>query len=157
MAGRAFSAFYARSFEQHPWITLGVANATLGALSDVIAQNFEAFNKRRALDSASATISDNKGAEKALVSRNDSAGYDPVRSARFFAFGAGMAPILAEWNKFIEHRFPLKATSTASTGAAAAAAVTSGARTAVKNAAVAAGKTSLKAWAKRVAVDQIAL
>lgn len=154
MAGRAFSAFYARSFEQHPWITLGVANASLGVLADVIAQGFETVNKRRSQEISSTTISDKKKKGEELASRNENAGYDPVRSARFFVFGAGMAPILAEWNKFIEHRFPLKSTSVASTGAAAAA---SSARTAVKHAAVAAGKTSLKAWAKRVAVDQIAL
>jgi hypothetical protein len=88
-----------------------------------------------------------------------------------------MAPLLAEWNKFIEYRFPLRtvgATTSAGAGAAAGgSAVSTGAQAAAKGsmaAGVAAGaaggaaksmssvgKVSLVALGKRVAFDQILL
>lgn len=45
MAGRAFSAFYARNFERRPWITLAVTNGSLGVVADSLAQAFEKYNK----------------------------------------------------------------------------------------------------------------
>ncbi|PWN88285.1 hypothetical protein FA10DRAFT_268488 [Acaromyces ingoldii] len=131
MAHRRFGAFYARSFERRPWLTLAVANASLGALSDVLAQTFERFSPSRP-QSTLDTLKDKVEGREAHTQRA-SQGWDVARTSRFFAFGAFMAPLLAEWNRFIEYRFPLKP-------AGAAAAV---------------GKVSLRALGKRVAVDQI--
>ena len=61
---------------------------------------------------------------------DDSALWDVARSGRFLAFGVGMAPLLAEWNQFIETRFPLRTQL---------------------------GRVNLAALGRRVAVDQIAL
>lgn len=127
MAHRRFGAFYARSFERRPWLTLAIANGTLGAIADTLAQTLEKYNGKQAkqIPSNEDVIHKLEGTEHQ---------WDFARTSRFFAFGVGMAPILAEWNKWIEHRFPLRS----SVGAAA-------------------GKVSLAALGKRVAVDQIAL
>ncbi|WFD33179.1 hypothetical protein MSPP1_004237 [Malassezia sp. CBS 17886] len=89
---RAFGRLYQRSFEARPWATLAVTNGVLSVVGDALAQNLE----RR--------TEEHQTAENAP-------GWDPHRSARFLAFGVGMAPILAEWNHFIEHRFPLRSLS----------------------------------------------
>lgn len=129
MAHRRFGAFYARSFERRPWLTLAIANGTLGALADTLAQTLERYNGKQAKHDSSKekVIQKIEGAQDQ---------WDLARTSRFFAFGVGMAPILAEWNKWIEHRFPLRSSIGAVTGA---------------------GKVSLAALGKRVAVDQIAL
>ncbi|KAK0551317.1 hypothetical protein OC861_002409 [Tilletia horrida] len=168
-AGRGFSAFYARSFQRHPYITLAVANGALGVVADTLAQGFEKFNAKK-------------------VPAKDGQAWDFARSARFLTFGVGMAPILAEWNHFIEHRFPLRASSAAAvtpssstgktvgqqsataarafaklTGSGAAADVLAdkaklvGDRLAASSVAgkiANAGKVSLLALGKRVAIDQ---
>ncbi|KAF7306725.1 hypothetical protein MIND_00464200 [Mycena indigotica] len=54
--------------------------------------------------------------------------WDPVRTARFFIFGASISPFLGRWNAFLERKFPLRA---------------------------AGAKLSLNALSKRVACDQI--
>lgn len=166
MAHRRFGAFYARSFERRPWLTLAVANASLGALSDILAQGFERVSSKRPQPAAELSTLDSlkekaqrveskaedtvrasvgkQAAGKISIDGHGVAGantvvvqtWDVARTARFFAFGTLMAPLLAEWNKFIEFRFPLK-----SAGAAASNV----------------GKVSLKALGKRVAVDQILL
>ncbi|CAD6892223.1 unnamed protein product [Tilletia controversa] len=179
MAGRRFGAFYARSFEKHPYITLAAANGTLGVVADSLAQGFERFNKPndRLASKSDATATD-AGPQ----------GWDLARSARFLTFGIGMAPLLAEWNHFIEHRFPLRTSSTANTSTTSAAASNVGARSAdaartfakltgssaaadvladkakwagnklaasdVGSKITSAGKVSIAALGKRVAIDQ---
>ena len=115
----AFSAFYARNFERRPWVTLAVTNGALGVLADGVAQSLErvSVTQQRERDPKSAPPESGNEA------------WDWERSGRFLAFGVGMAPLLAEWNRFIEFRFPLRS---------------------------AAGVVRLSALAKRVAVDQIA-
>ncbi len=148
---QAFSAFYAKSFERRPYLTLAVVNGALGFISDSLAQGFSAVNSSKQPERIDAPA---KSPTDTATEKASSGGYDVARSARFFAFNVCMAPILAEWNKFIEYRFPLSPKG----GAGAAAAATSaGSQAAIKQAAMAAGKTSLLAWGKRVAVDQIAL
>lgn len=138
MAHRRFGAFYARSFERRPWVTLAVANGTLGAIADTLAQTLERYQRRQASSSILPSSGGNGKigeVEKQLstgVQEGLSKPWDGARTARFFAFGVLMAPLLAEWNKFIEFRFPLRAAS----------------------AATSAGKVSLVALAKRVTVDQ---
>ncbi|PKI82799.1 hypothetical protein MVES1_003535 [Malassezia vespertilionis] len=84
------ASFYHRCFTQLPWVTLMVTNGTLFVAADALAQSFES----RKEDTSTPTD---------LGQR-----WDLHRSARFLAFGTGMAPLLAEWNKFIEHGFPIK-------------------------------------------------
>ncbi|PWN18689.1 hypothetical protein BCV69DRAFT_235743, partial [Microstroma glucosiphilum] len=125
-----FGAFYARSFAARPWATLAVTNGTLSVVADSLAQSLERYQSRPTLDNATSTgTADTREAWK----------WDWSRTGRFAFFGVGMAPLLAEWNKFIEYRFPLR-----TVGAAPAA-----------GAAAAGGKVSLVALGKRVAFDQI--
>lgn len=161
-----FGAFYSSSFSRRPWLTLAIANGTLGVIADSLAQNFE---KQQARQQA-------KDKERGSVSSRETKAWDWARSGRFAAFGVGMAPILAEWNKFIEFAFPLRtnaasasttaggggqAAGKASVGAVAGArgsmsAAAAGASAAAATAA-SAGKVSLMALGKRVAFDQVLL
>lgn len=133
MAHRRFGAFYARSFERRPWVTLAVANGTLGAIADTLAQTLERY--QRPTTPTPAKLSEKLGVEFSTNVKDQvdkaASSWDLARTGRFFTFGVLMAPLLAEWNKFIEFRFPLR-----SVGAGPAA------------------KASLTALAKRVAVDQ---
>lgn len=139
---RRFGAFYARSFERRPWVTLAVANGTLGAIADTLAQTLERYQKP--LPSSSNGLSRQlesvveKSSSTINVKENVSTGtpWDVARTGRFFAFGVLMAPLLDRWNRFIEFRFPLR--NVGAVGSLAA-------------------KVSLTALAKRVSVDQIGL
>jgi protein Mpv17 len=144
MAFRRFGAFYARSFEKRPWVTLAVANGTLGAIADTLAQTLERYQKKSSSSPSSVDIVQSlplKEEPSALkdASKTTAASWDVARTARFFAFGVMMAPLLDKWNRFIEFRFPLRS----AVGAATAAGVGS-----------TASKVSLAALAKRVSVDQ---
>lgn len=80
---------YQRAFERSPWATLAVTNGTLTLLADTLAQKFE---------------------RRTHVQKTD-ATWDWHRSGRFLLFGTAIAPLLAEWNKFIEFRFPISSSS----------------------------------------------
>ena len=82
-------AMYQRLFETRPWATLAVTNGALTLLADGLAQSF-----------------DRRSEGKPIVSE-----WDVARSGRFLAFGTAMAPLLAEWNHFIEHSFRIKSPS----------------------------------------------
>lgn len=140
---RAFSAFYGRNFERRPWVTLAVTNGLLGVIADGAAQTLERISQRQsAQDQLAVTESlppsqpSTETTAPAAVSKE----WDWSRSSRFLVFNVGMAPLLAEWNRFLEFRFPLR-----------------GATTAVAGAAATAGKVSLQALGKRLAMDQILL
>jgi len=84
--------------------------------------------------------------------------YDPVRTLRFVAFGTFMGPILARWNHFLEHRFPLRPSSLTPPAATPKPGAGDG-RTAqsVQNATgpvASRGNVSLTALTKRVGMDQ---
>uniref|UniRef100_V5GH15 Uncharacterized protein n=1 Tax=Kalmanozyma brasiliensis (strain GHG001) TaxID=1365824 RepID=V5GH15_KALBG len=115
---QAFSSFYARNFDRRPWITLAVTNGILGVVADGAAQTLERVSQAQ------------KRAESAhretAVAEVKEAKWDWSRSGRFLAFNVGMAPLLAEWNRFLEFRFPLRATPAAAGGAAAAGAAALG-------------------------------
>lgn len=132
MAHRRFGAFYARSFEQRPWLTLAVANGTLGAIADTLAQSLERYQKKSPSISSSAA-NDSIIESTSEVIKQETHSRDYMRTARFFAFGVIMAPLLDQWNRFIEFRFPLR-----TVGGSAA-------------------KVSMVALAKRVTVDQLGL
>lgn len=143
---RSFGAFYSRSFAARPWLTLAITNGGLSMTADGLAQLFEHAN---ASSSSSALTKES----------SSSFDYDPSRGARFLAFGAGMAPLLAEWNKFIELKFPLRSVGTALPVSAAA--LSGGGKAALAATAAAAAKSATKvsalALVKRVVVDQGAL
>lgn len=77
-------SFYKRAFERHPWATLAVTNGSLTVLADSLAQLYE----HRSLAEATQK-------------------WDNHRTGRFLVFGTAMAPLLAEWNKYLEFRFPI--------------------------------------------------
>lgn len=79
-------ALYQRLFETRPWATLAVTNGGLSIAGDSLAQVFDRRKDGKPLW----------------------AEWDAARTGRFLVFGAGMAPLLAEWNQFVEHRFPIK-------------------------------------------------
>lgn len=143
MAHRRFGAFYARSFERRPWLTLAIANGTLGAIADTIAQTLERINRRSSQSTQASTVKESSTHDD--DDDDDVQRWNGARTARFFVFGVGMAPLLAEWNHFIEHRFPLRTMSAAAAGGRLAGVAGS-----------TAAKVSLTALGKRVAVDQIA-
>jgi protein Mpv17 len=130
-AFRRFGAFYARSFERRPWVTLAIANGTLGAIADTLAQSLERYQKK----GISPSVSSKESVVDSTTSiiKQETQQRDYMRTARFFAFGVMMAPLLDKWNRFIEFRLPLRAVG----GSAA--------------------KVSMAALAKRVTVDQVGL
>ena len=143
---QAFSAFYARNFERRPWVTLAVTNGILGVVADGAAQTLErisASQTRREKEAAAAEAAASNPALLTASQPENSETWDWSRSGRFLAFNVGMAPLLAEWNKFLEFRFPLRSAATAAAGAAGAAGTL--------------GKVSLRALGNRVAMDQILL
>ncbi|WFD40532.1 uncharacterized protein MJAP1_003518 [Malassezia japonica] len=89
-------ALYQHCFETRPWATLIVTNGTLTVVADALAQTFDREQEK-------------KKAEKQLIkSEPQPVSWDWHRSARFLAFGSGVAPALAEWNKFLEHNFHIR-------------------------------------------------
>lgn len=140
MAHRRFGAFYARSFERRPWLTLAVANGTLGAIADTLAQTFERYQRPAKSShysiakSDESQLSSSTGLSLPKIQRDEDI-WDVARTSRFLAFGVIMAPLLAEWNRFIEYRFPLRTVGAAGSMA----------------------KVSFGALAKRVSVDQLGL
>ncbi|KAF8527997.1 hypothetical protein BU17DRAFT_39234 [Hysterangium stoloniferum] len=112
----AFFRFYQKSFNNRPIITLICTNASLNALGDVVAQTSQITVSRRDPDNIEIL----------------EPSYDPLRTARFAAFGAIMGPLIGRWAKFLEHRFPLRLSK------------------AVK-------KASMSAVVKRVASDQFVM
>ncbi|KAN0065875.1 hypothetical protein ACQY0O_001006 [Thecaphora frezii] len=120
---QAFGQFYTRNFERRPWLTLAVTNGFLGLVADSVAQSFERLSHRQ-------------NQTRLASSDPQQPSWDWARNARFLVFNASVAPLMAEWNRFLEFRFPLRPAL-------------------VGSAAKEAGKVSAKALAKRVAFDQI--
>ncbi|CDS01792.1 hypothetical protein, partial [Sporisorium scitamineum] len=134
---QAFSAFYARNFERRPWVTLAVTNGVLGVVADGAAQTLERIRQAQSQQQQEST----REKVTSTVMAGGTAEWDWSRSGRFLAFNVGMAPLLAEWNKFLEFRFPLRSSASAGSAAAGAASTL--------------GKVSLRALANRVAMDQL--
>lgn len=135
---QAFSSFYTRNFERRPWITLAVTNGILGVIADGAAQSLErisAAQQRQEQAESSSSASDKVTATVSQVTEQGA--WDWSRSGRFLAFNVGMAPLLAEWNKFLEFRFPLRSPAAVAAGTAAG--------------------VSLRALGNRVAMDQLFL
>lgn len=114
MSSVALARVYQQSFDTHPYTTLAITNGIMGAFSDVVAQVTQRVIQGPPRD-------------------EERRRFDLTRTARFFAFGLGMGPIVGRWNLFLEKNFPLRAPSI-------------GGRQ---------GNVSLKALGKRVAADQL--
>ncbi|TFK76860.1 hypothetical protein BDN72DRAFT_14761 [Pluteus cervinus] len=106
----AIARVYQRSFNTRPNTTLAFTGGSLNALGDVIAQ-----------------ITQNTVGRKP---HEEYPGFDAARTLRFFCYGLAISPLLGRWNKYLEHRFPLR--------------VGRGQR-----------KVSIRALSKRVAYDQL--
>jgi protein Mpv17 len=181
----AIGRIYNQAFERSPAGTLAVTNGFLSGVADVVAQgaqigvsdSHETTNIK--LTSSLSLVCPNldlqhyqslvfpqlayREAEKqpppnplmAPPARIQIPSYDPTRTLRFIAFGTFMGPILARWNHFLEHRFPLRPSAPAV--AAAAQKLSSGTAQNVNKAVTASparGNVSITALAKRVGMDQ---
>lgn len=142
---QAFSSLYARNFDRRPWITLAVTNGILGVAADGAAQTLERISQSQSREQGQQRIDSTAEKIAASVSSANHAGqdWDWSRSGRFLAFNVAMAPLLAEWNKFLEFRFPLRATTPTAPSAGGPAGTL--------------GKVSLRALGSRVAMDQVFL
>lgn len=78
-------AFYRRSFETRPWLTLSVTNGLFSLVADVLAQTIES-----------------------RTSETEAKSWDTSRSLRFLTYGTALGPLLAEWNQFLETRFTVR-------------------------------------------------
>lgn len=90
-------AWYHHCFETRPWATLIATNGTLTLLADALAQSYERKQSVQARER-----------EKILPTPTEPVPWDWHRSGRFLLFGSAMAPLLGEWNHFLEHRFPMR-------------------------------------------------
>ncbi|PWN50275.1 hypothetical protein IE53DRAFT_411034, partial [Violaceomyces palustris] len=160
MATKRFASFYSKSFERRPWLTLALANASLSVLADSLAQGFERLNDNErgsvgSNSSSSSSLQLTDGGQLVEEKANAKAvqGWDWARSTRFLAFGMGMAPLLAEWNKWIEHRFPLRQRSLPASPSTVSSLASKPSD--IPSKMIGIGKVSLRALGKRVAVDQI--
>lgn len=105
------SAFYGRSFERHPWLTLAATNGGLSVVADACAQSFELHAARKSSGLAgtddTASSSQDDASTIAQEPSRSAAGFDVAQSARFLGFGMFMAPPLDVWNKMLENRLPI--------------------------------------------------
>lgn len=92
-------ALYQHFFDTRPWATLIATNGTLTVIADALAQN---------LDRKKTTSKDDQQRGQVINSSTQDWAWDWHRSGRFLAFGSAVAPFLGEWNKFLEHRFPMR-------------------------------------------------
>lgn len=115
MASIALARVYQQSFAAHPYTTLSLTNGALNALGDVVAQLTQDIIQPPKRDDVRVP-------------------YDINRTARFFAFGLALGPLIGRWNLLLEKHLPLRALPT---------------RIGHQ------GKVSLRALGKRVAADQL--
>ncbi|KJA25633.1 hypothetical protein HYPSUDRAFT_37670 [Hypholoma sublateritium FD-334 SS-4] len=88
MAALTLVRAYQHSFDSHPNTTLAFTGGCLNAIGDTMAQ----------------LVQNTWGRGDIEKHRQ----YDFQRTARFFAFGMGISPIMGRWNRFLERRFPLR-------------------------------------------------
>ncbi|KAI0803069.1 hypothetical protein BC629DRAFT_92946 [Irpex lacteus] len=122
MSSIALARAYQQSFETHPYGTLALTNGALNALGDVVAQ-----------------ITQNLIQPPTRHGNDDDdhrPNFDYTRTARFFAFGAAMGPVIGRWNFFLERHFPLR-------------------KSFVFKGQLQESNVSMKALGKRVAADQL--
>ncbi|KAJ7107651.1 hypothetical protein C8R43DRAFT_905614 [Mycena crocata] len=124
MAALSIARAYQTSFDTRPHTTLALTGGSLNALGDIVAQ----------LSHNIASLPDSQPMNRFF----DRSPFDPVRTLRFFVFGASISPFLGRWNAFLERQFPLRPFTKASANRTMPA-------------------VSLKALSKRVACDQIVM
>lgn len=153
----AIGRVYNQAFDRSPAGTLAVTNGLLSGVADIVAQGTQigmAYRQSKEQENEKHNPYMGPPAKVPIPQ------YDPIRTGRFIIFGTMMGPILARWNHFLEHRFPLRPLSAQ---AAASKEVAKGAGGPVENVqrimlsssgGVTAGKVSIAALAKRVGADQ---
>ncbi|CAG7851617.1 SubName: Full=Uncharacterized protein {ECO:0000313/EMBL:KIM32774.1} [Serendipita indica DSM 11827] len=141
----AIGRVYNQAFDRSPAGTLAVTNGLLSGVADIVAQGSQIGLAYR--DAKNAPEPNPLTAPPAPVSIP---AYDPVRTVRFIVFGTIMGPALARWNHFLEHRFPLRVSSSnAAKGVVANVNKAVGAGSSSSQ-----GNVSITALAKRVGMDQ---
>lgn len=101
---KAFGAFYNRSYDKRPILTLCVANGILGALSDTLAQSISLYQKY-----------DKKLDQKLLPEQmkkhedlwKEETAWDFKRTLRFAAYNFCVAPLGGKWYMFLDKFFPM--------------------------------------------------
>ncbi|RUO95293.1 hypothetical protein BC936DRAFT_144617 [Jimgerdemannia flammicorona] len=106
-------------------LTLCVTNATLGIISDLLAQSTTYVNHQRA-HTSSAKQSDQVFPSQLQQDQAKliSTPFDPWRMMRFAMYGFCIAPVVGKWFQFLDRRFPLPAASVTGNAAAKAAVAT---------------------------------
>lgn len=153
----AIGRVYNQAFDRSPAGTLAVTNGLLSGVADIVAQGAQigmAYRQSKEQEN------EKPNPYMAPPARVQIPEFDLVRTGRFIIFGTMMGPILARWNHFLEHRFPLRPLSAQ---AAASKEASKGAGAPVENVqrillsssgGVSRGKVSITALAKRVGADQ---
>ncbi|KAG9305446.1 hypothetical protein G9A89_021164 [Geosiphon pyriformis] len=116
----AANRFYSTQYHSHPLITLALTNASLAALSDILAQaitilrlnNFKEQGPlmTREMDlflppTHETFISTNPSGEAGTTTTTIA--FDIARLARFSGYGFMFAPVIHNWFSFLEKRFPM--------------------------------------------------
>lgn len=155
----AIGRVYNQAFDRSPAGTLAVTNGLLSGVADIVAQSTQigmAYRQSQAQEKEKSNPYLGPPASVPIPV------YDPIRTVRFVLFGTMMGPILARWNHFLEHRFPLRP-SPSGQAAAASKEVVKGAGAPVENVqrimlsssgGTTSNKVSITALAKRVGADQ---
>ncbi|RUS13570.1 hypothetical protein BC937DRAFT_95111 [Endogone sp. FLAS-F59071] len=115
---RRLNTFYNASFTRRPMLTLCITNASLGIVSDLLAQSITYVDYKRSVKSHPSSSPDLEGMlPERLQERNElkprPPQFDPWRTARFAVYGFCIAPVVGKWFQFLDRRFPLPAAAVA--------------------------------------------
>ncbi|KAG2237575.1 hypothetical protein BDF21DRAFT_412786 [Thamnidium elegans] len=103
---RTFKAFYNKSYNKRPILTLCVANGFLGAISDSLAQGISLYEQ--------STKRINEAILPEKITRHESmwilsSSWDFKRTLRFAAYNFCVAPLGGKWYMFLDKFFPMPA------------------------------------------------
>ncbi|KAI8081814.1 uncharacterized protein B0P05DRAFT_538154 [Gilbertella persicaria] len=99
---RALNAFYNRSYNKRPILTLCVTNGILGIISDSLAQSISLYNK---FNIDERFLPDKVKAHRNLWTITDH--WDFTRTLRFAAYNFCVAPLGGKWYMFLDKFFPM--------------------------------------------------
>lgn len=101
---RSFKAFYNKSYNKRPILTLCVANGFLGAISDSLAQGIALYDKstKRIND---AIVPENIKKHESMWTFSST--WDFKRTFRFAAYNFCVAPLGGKWYIFLDKYFPM--------------------------------------------------
>lgn len=95
-------------------LTLCITNASLGIVSDLLAQSITYVDYKMSVESRHSSTPDLEGILPERLQENDELKprpplFDPWRTARFAVYGFCIAPVVGKWFQFLDRRFPLPA------------------------------------------------